>query len=324
MYKFLRSILIRVRAIALFAFLIGGLVLINSCEKEEETVNEVRFNVVVVDDLGQTVYDAKIYIFDNQTAYENALSSKVYTGAIDSVTTSAAGQTFILRGEQEHWILVKAHDFVRDYDLTNIGNGKIEKLEKNSTLDVKILISPISGEACFWSTSNNLFPITVKINGTRRTILGPRSFAPTTFDTINTGDFRLVAGTYTYQAIAANGCIWTNTVTITRGGFQAIELNPCVRGRISFTHSAYNTARGNISVVLDNNDNLGLITGSGSYFCGTSSAADPNASGSFISVTRDKNNYTYLAKSQDGCEWVGSFEIKSDTCIHIDLTPCTP
>ena len=323
MYKFLVSVLIFVRANSLFALLFVSIGFLASCEKEEETANEVRFNVVVEDDLGKIINDAKVYIFDNQFAYENARSSGVYSAAVDSGSSMPGGITFTLKGDQEYWILVKYTDFVRNFVLTNIGNGKIEKLEKNSALEVKLLISPLSGDATFWSTSANMFPITVKINGTTHTIAGQSTSAPITNGSTNAANFTMLAGTYNYQATSSNGCIWTNTVTITRGGFQAIELSPCIRGRISFTHSSYVQSYGDIRVVLDNNDELGIINNSGSYICGSGSVPG-SSSGSFISVTRDKNLYTYLAESANGCEWVGAFEIKSDTCISINLTPCTP
>jgi hypothetical protein len=296
-----------------------------SCEKEGDNFpNEAVIRFVVKDDLGNIVTGAKVSFYDNENTYQNGLSNDL-SGAVDTLTTTGGSDSVALEGGKEHWILITFFDPVRNLLLSNVGiSSKINKLEKSSELIVTFFIVPVTGTVSFWSTNRNKFPIRVTIGPVKDTIFAPTAVQPIGSGAPNAADISLPENTYSYYAIANNGCVWTGTVTVQKGGFYPIELTPCSVGRITFVAPTFNTNHGPISIVLDNTDNIGSITASGNYTCSSlNSSAPGTGTGSFVTVTRDNNNYTYKATTADNqCTWTGSFVISSDTCIVIPLISC--
>lgn len=297
-----------------------------SCKKEVQDVSPVvNLNFFVIDDLQQFISNATVYIYDSEASYQSALGGN-YAGFIDSINSSSAGNTISLAPGKEYWVIINYKDLARSLDLTNVGiSSKIDKLEK-SDITLNFYISPKSGFVSFWKTFSNKGQINIKVNNGSYTLDSSKTIAPTTYGDLAALNISLLPGTYSYYAVSlASGCVWNGTFTVQRGVFQTIELNPCIRGRVTFVASTFNSLHDSIAVTLNGNDFLGYINSSSSYTCGSSSSAEQPGSGfgSYITVTRDLNNYTYVARSKDGsCSWTGSFSINSDTCFVIDLPVC--
>lgn len=298
----------------------------SSCQKEgEEFPDEVTFRFLVQDDLGNTITGAKVGFFDNEGAYQNAVNNNDISGATDTLTTTGSLDSVSLEGGKEHWVYIQYFDNIRNMLLSNLGiSSQIDKLQKSSEVIAKLFIGPQTGNVTFWTFPGNYLPVRISCGPMSDTLFTNVTVAPTGPGDPNTSNFTMPSGIYPYYAVSDNGCVWTGQVTVNKGGFHPIQLSPCIRGRITFVAPSYNAAHGPITVALDNNDFLGALNGPGSYSClsATSSAAG-SGGGDFITVTRDQNNYTYIAKSQDNaCVWTGSFSINSDTCLVINLPTC--
>jgi len=307
-------------------FFIIILSLVLSCKKENNDVGDsVKFTFFVLDDQQVRLNGATVYIYDNEQTYLNAVTGSK-AGYIDSLMCSSSGRTLNLAPDKEYWVIIQYHDMVRNLDLTNYGiSSKINKLQKGTDINLNFYISPLVGFISFWTNSNSNLPLVVKVSPTDSLQMDASlPSAPSNFGNPGAANFMLPEGSYNYYAYSkSNGCLWNGTFNVKRGVYEAIQLQPCLRGRVVFYSSNFNAAHGPINVVLDAVDTIGVINNTGSYFTTNVSSSKLGTGTNFITTTREPNTFTYVARSNDNfCVWADKFTISSDTTIVINLTGC--
>ncbi|MFL5728833.1 MAG: hypothetical protein ACJ75J_05025, partial [Cytophagaceae bacterium] len=296
---------------------------INSCKKEGDVFpDSVTITFKIYDDQDLLITGAKISIYDSYQAYLNGVAANNIGFAIDSALSSPGGSTFVLQPKTDYWILVTYDDVVRTLKLSNTSlSAQLDKLDKSSVINAIIRIVPNTCNISFWTDASNPVPIEVIFNNIDDTVYNTMPSAPLAPGNTNSLNFSVQPGTYSYYAKGPRNCLWTGAVTVGGGAFRTIQLNTCNTGQITFYTTQPNTLGTTypISVVLDNLDNAGLVPSAvaSPYICG--SPLDPNA----LTVFRDPNTYTYVAKTADGrCTWTGSFTLAPNGCVSIPLPLC--
>jgi hypothetical protein len=297
-----------------------------SCKKEtNEVPDSVSFTFFVLDDQNIRLNGAVVYLYDNEQTYLNALNGNK-AGFIDSLQSNSGGRNLILAPDKDYWVIIQYHDVLRNLDLNNFGiSSKINKIEKGTNITVNFNISPFVGFISFWTNSNSNLPIVVKVSPNDSLQMDqPLPSAPPTFGNLGAANFILPEGNYHYLAYSkSNGCLWDGTFSVKRGVYESIQLQPCLRGRVVFYSSNFNSTHGPIDVVLNLNDTVGVVKGTGSYSPINYSSSKLGFGSNFITTTREPNTFTYIAKSYDNfCVWADKFTISSDTTIVINLTGC--
>ncbi|MFN3404914.1 MAG: hypothetical protein ACK40G_12515 [Cytophagaceae bacterium] len=300
------------------------LVAVFSCKKKEgdHFPDDVKLRFTVVDESENVITGANVYFFNSQADYLNAVHQNNFSGAVASVITSGLLDSVLLKSNREHWVFISWFDPVRNVFLTNVGvSAKIDKLQKGSVINAKFSIKQYHGLVSFWTRDGNTMPIRININGVQQVLNTTMPGAPTSTGNSLASEFNLEEKEYSYYAIAANGCVWTGKVNVQNGGFFPIEFSVCKRSRVAFITNSFNPVHGPINIVLDNNEPIGTINGNGSFTCGTGSQG--TGTGSFVSVYRENNTYTYKATSADNnCVWTGAFTLTGEDCQVIVLDQC--
>jgi hypothetical protein len=294
-----------------------------SCKKESDVFpDDVTITFKVYDDQDSLITGAKISIYDNFQAYLNGVAAQNTGFSIDSAISSPTGSTFILKPKTDYWILVTYDDLARVVKLSNVNiSSQLDQLDKSEVISAIIRIAPSNGNISFWSDATNTVPIEVIFNSISDTLYTTMTAAPASPGNTNALNFTVQPGIYSYYAKGPKNCLWTGSVKITNGEFQAIQLNTCTTGQITFYTTQSTAIPGTypISVVLDNLDNAGSLSTpvASPYICG--SALDGNA----LNIYRDPNTYTYVAQTADKrCTWTGSFTLVANGCVSIGLPLC--
>jgi hypothetical protein len=297
--------------IALFIF---------SCKKKDADprANYVDITMNILDENNQALSGAKVYILSSIADYEQ--SSALYKGvnAIDS-TTSQNGQALVtIEGKKQYYLYIAYTDNTRKLVLANEGySNVINELPKNLNVKVDIKLSPANANFGFWTTDKNLLPITLKIDEQTFTLSNSLTTPPIDVNNSSTIAYTVRKGGYSFYASNADGCVWTEAISIKNGEFKPIELTECRMNKIHFYTSSVNAAFLPIKVILNDTEEVGRIESTKeSQACGE---AETNT----LTIKKEAGTFTYVAYSADNkCAWTGFFTVSNGSCSLVKLEEC--
>lgn len=273
---------------------------------------------VLKDDSMKDVNGAKVYLFDNLNDWERSKNFLTPTNVVDSTLSSAGNAAVNIDPTKNYYLLVMYTDPKRKVTMLNVRyDSTIQQLPGNIDITVQIRLQPIDGNIGFFTLDNSPDPITIIMGNETFVLRNGRASTP---DFASDADLVLVnrrPGKYKYYARNATGCVWTGESTLSLGGFQKINLQPCTNSKIIFYTRDHNAAKLPITVTLNEDDVVGnLASTQQNYDCG-------DAEASVLVADRQPGTYTYFATSADGkCLWTGKIELTSTQCSVVRLGRC--
>ncbi len=308
-------------------FLLAVLIASESCKREKDNFERNPIiNITVYDDQNKPVDGARISVYETDSAYQNASSTRSFAGAFASTVTRPNGLgTIKLIAGRDFYILITYYDTIREVNLSNILiGGFLTGLAEYQTLSLQINIEPVDGNIIFYTTNSNKPPIIISIENTRtqsydvKTLTGLYTVnTPPTVHENPTAVFLRDPGIYKYFAKSQDGCIWADTLFIQKGEIKLINLSTCESGEIYFYTTAVNDTLLPLSVKLNSTDSLGEIVASRTPL----TCADTKES--TLNAVRQKGLYNYFVKSSSGrCVWTGSFTLQAGDCLIVPIDIC--
>lgn len=293
--------------------------LFTACKKTELDDQTTTLIIKVNDDLGNVLAknDVAVYLFDDSTAFRLAWQNDNPSQNIASTVLNAGQTTFDnLDPDKNYWVYI---------DYTNESGARINNfftqntlknlLEDGAITTVSIQLTPYeTGHIAFYSTElSNQDDLSINVfvdgNSISGELTGLAFREPESINEPNVLKFLYQSpGVHTYYAVGNNGCVWQGVFTIESGSnnFTKINLSACNYGYIDFWVDDSNfPSYGNVSVILNDNDDVGTITSSRSSVPSNCEKVD------VLQVARPPGKYVVHAyATNQQCVWVQEIEIK--------------
>ncbi|MDX2188965.1 MAG: hypothetical protein SFY32_03805 [Bacteroidota bacterium] len=292
-----------------------------TCSRNEDLpkTKSVRITLNIRDDVGNKLTNAKVYLLATLRDYELAAGNFTGKYAIDSTVSTNGVAVVNLNSNTSYWLYIQYNDEVRKLIFTNEGySNAINDLPKNIDISVDVKLIPTSANVGFWSASDNVFPIQVVMIEDTLLLQSPRNTAPTVASDPNIVYKTIQKGTHTYYAKNALGCAWTGKFKVKSGDFLPIKLEACELGTVVFWTRTKTSTLFPISITLNEIESMPVLQTAinSDYTCGDALTGTSNEK-------KMAGTYSYLALSADKkCAWQGTFVIKKDTCVSVQLKPC--
>jgi len=302
-------------------------VLLWTCVSDLQTVAPLTgLSITIQNDSGTLLDGVDVFIFDNQVAFNQTVSSRTPTGFVKSTRSAKGNAQFDQLADNVLYFIYATYKDLAKIPGTYITYDNAEekfslknKLTAGSLSSLLIVLKPSDGLITFWTDASNsaVLPISI-FSGTAPvgSITQPLPSAPAAFSA-GSGTVRAGKGVLTIEGKSGSGCVWVKTLNIIPGQNTTYQLETCGVGSIAFFTDATNISRLPITLQLNANDALPAMTSvvsAGIPSCGAANT---------ITVFRVPGTYTYQANSVSGnCVWTGSFILAVNSCALVSIATC--
>lgn len=302
-----------------------SIVVLNACQTSQNVDKlKTELQLTVMDENGKLLTGAVIAVFNNNATYLAKSPSYSTEGAV-AVDTTFNGISVIstLNATDNYRVSVHYKDYNAypglfvDLDNNGANYNVLNKLYDGSLTSAKITLKPANGFVTFWTNSSNDLKLPIKVSfneiNTTSTItssFGSQPIAGTTGATT----IKLAKGAYRFNLISKTGCVYFDTVNISGGDSKYKKFESCNTGRLSFWAGQSLNSSLPITLILNNNDTLGVINSVFSF-----SPTDCYAS-NLLFTDYAPGNYFYTAISKSSqTVWSGKVAVTKDNCSLIEI-----
>lgn len=284
---------------------------------------KTELHLMIKDENGELLTGAVVSVFNNETTYLEKSPSYSTEGAVE-VDTSINGVSVItkLNSKDKYRISVHYKDdetypgATIDYDNSTQDNTIPVMLDAGSISNAQILLKPANGLVVFWTEPENYEKIPFKValsNSVTDWVTKSFTKAPeVSQDSVTV--INVKTGFYNYAVSSEKGCIYADTISVKAAALKYVKLQGCNTGRISFWASTSLNSSLPITLVINNNDTLGVIN---SVFTTAPKKCD-QSNLLFGDYPPGKYNYTAISSSSNSV-WAGKLDIVKDGCNLIEI-----